>query len=256
MEILGLDWIGTRTQRFPETVAFFARNLGLPIGLERPDFVRFDLSDSSAVEVFGPGDRTHSYFTTGPVVGFLVPDAKRAGDELRAAGLELLGPLSGEASGVRWQHFRAPDGYVYEVVQHPGRSGLRGGVGPLGITHIAWFGTRSPQYAAMQAFFGKTLSLRLVEELPGLTEYALPDGSSAEVFRPGSSLDHPHFSTGPAPAFGVTDIEAAMRALEDQGIGLIVSKVRDTGGWAHFRAPDGNVYEVKGPRQGSGAPSA
>lgn len=256
VQVLGLDWIGTRTQRFPETVAFFGHNLGLPVGVERDDFVRFDLADASAVEVFGPRDPDHGYFSTGPVVGFLVPDALEARDELRAAGLELLGPLSGEEDGVRWQHFRAPDGYVYEVVQHPGRSGLRDSVGPLGITHLAWVGTRTLHYASMQAFFAATLNLRLVEELPGLTEYALPDGSAAEVFRPGSSLDHPHFSTGPVPGFGVTDVEAAMRALEAQGIGILLSKVGATGGWAHFRAPDGNVYEVKGPRSTAGAISS
>lgn len=256
MDVLGLDWVGTRTQRFQDTVAFFEHNLGLPIGLEREDFVRFDLPDASAVEVFGPSDREHLYFTTDPVVGFLVRDVERARGELSAAGLELLGPLSGEPASVRWQHFRAPDGYVYEVVENPGRSGRRRAPGPLGITHIAWFGTRTPHYAAMQAFFATTLSLRLVEELPGLTEYGLPDGSSAEVFLPGSPLDHPHFSTGPAPAFGVTDIDAAMHALEAQGIGLIVSKLRETGGWAHFRAPDGNVYEVKGPRRQAGPGTA
>jgi hypothetical protein len=37
---------------------------------------------------------------------------KAAVDELRAAGIELLGD-----AGPSWQHFRGPDGNVYELVQ-------------------------------------------------------------------------------------------------------------------------------------------
>jgi hypothetical protein len=36
------------------------------------------LPDGDKVEVFGPSDRVHEPFTTGPVAGFLVEDAEEA----------------------------------------------------------------------------------------------------------------------------------------------------------------------------------
>lgn len=253
MKVQGLDWIGTRTSRFRETVTFFEQNLGLSIGVERDDFVRLDLPDSSVVEVFGPEDRDHVYFTTGPAVGFRVDDLPSAREELRAHAIELLGSPGGEEGGVQWQHFRAPDGYVYEVVENPDRVPRGPPLGRVGISHLAWVGTRTPHYEATQIFFARVLGLELFEELDGLAEYRLPDGASVEVFRPGTPLDHPHFSTGPVPGFGVVDLDAARDVLESQGIRLLQSKATEQGGWAHFQAPDGYVYEVKGPR-GAGGP--
>ncbi len=249
MEVLGLDWVGTRTNRFPETVAFFEQVLGLPIGEQREDFVRLDLPDSSCLEVFGPEDADHPYFTTGPVVGFSVEDLEAARHDLVRHGIELLGPTRTEAGPARWQHFRAPDGYIYEVVSNPERRARGPPVGPMGITHLAWVGTRTARYQATCAFFSNVLGLEVVEELPELTEYRLPSGASVEVFLAGSRLDHPHFSTGPVPGFGVESIDAALAALGSAKVPLLQSKRGAESGWAHFRAPDGCMYEVKGPRR-------
>jgi len=247
MKILGLDWVGTRTRHFRETVAFFEQTLGLPVGVRQDEFVRLDLPDSSCLEVFGPGDTDHLYFTTGPVVGFLVEDIDAARHDLWRHGIELLGSTGGEAGAARWQHFRAPDGYVYEVVENPGRHPPGSPVGPLGITRLAWVGTRTVRYEATLAFFGGVMGFEVVEDLPELTEYRLPDGASVEVFLAGSSLDHPHFSTGPVPGFGVQDLDTAVATLRSKNISLLQSKRSGGGGWAHFRAPDGCVYEVTGP---------
>jgi catechol 2,3-dioxygenase-like lactoylglutathione lyase family enzyme len=65
-------------------------------------------------EVFGPRDQDHEYFSTGPVVGFVVDDLTAAVRELEAAGVELLGGQVDERGG-GWRHFRAPDGNVYEL---------------------------------------------------------------------------------------------------------------------------------------------
>jgi catechol 2,3-dioxygenase-like lactoylglutathione lyase family enzyme len=248
MRILGLDWVGTRTDHFPETVRFFEQTLGLPIGLDRTDFVRFDLPDSSSVEVFGAHEKDHLYFTTGPVIGFLVEELESARHDLARHGVELLGPAAGDPGEVRWQHFRGPDGYVYEIVENPGRQPRGPPVGSLAITRLAWMGTRTIRYEPTRAFFGGVLGLKIAEELPELTEYHMPDGSDVEVFLQGSRLDHPHFSTGPVPGFGVSDIDAAVEELRSKKVPLLQSKRGEQGGWAHFRAPDGCIYEVKGPR--------
>ena len=63
----------------------------------------------------GPDTADKEHFVTGPVVGFEVDDLPMAVEELRAAGVELLGSPS-----PTWQHFRGPDGNVYELVSRPG----------------------------------------------------------------------------------------------------------------------------------------
>ncbi len=63
------------------------------------------------MEVFGERFPGKEHFSTGPVVGFAVADLPGAVAELRSAGVELLG-----RPGPSWQHFRAPDGNVYELV--------------------------------------------------------------------------------------------------------------------------------------------
>ena len=250
MKVRGLDWVGTRTDHFPATVDFFGNTVGLPIGARRGEFVRLDLPNGSCVEVFGPADSDHLYFTTGPAVGFWVDDIEAARHDLLEHRTELLGSTGGEAGSVRWQHFRGPDGYVYEVVENPDGHAEGNPVGPLGVTHLAWVGTRTSHYAETVAFFGNVLGLDVAEDLPELTEFHLPDGGAVEVFLPGTGMDHPHFTTGPVPGLGVRDIFAAVEGLRARNVRLLGLKLGETGGWAHFRAPDGSVYEVKGPRRG------
>ena len=112
MRVLGVVWVGTRTEAFDETVAFFRDVLGLPLKELEPDFGWSRMPDSSQFEVFGPTDEEHRHFSTGPVPEFLVDDLPAALAELQAAGVEILGePEVGGTEG--WLHFRAPDGNVY-----------------------------------------------------------------------------------------------------------------------------------------------
>jgi hypothetical protein len=115
MRLLGVSWIGIRTERFGEMVAFFTR-LGLSPLIEEPDFAMFQLGDGDQVEVFGPAVESQAHFTTGPVAGFRVEDIVAATKELEAAGAVLLGTLRREGRSA-WQHFRGPDGNVYEINQ-------------------------------------------------------------------------------------------------------------------------------------------
>lgn len=115
MRVKGLAWMGTQTPKFEDTVAFFRQTLGLrPVG-DEPDFAVFRLTNGDTVEVFGPGDRDHAHFTTGPVVGFLVDDVEEARTELEAAGISFIGPVHKAGDGGSWSHFIGPDGNVYEL---------------------------------------------------------------------------------------------------------------------------------------------
>ncbi|HEY0492205.1 MAG TPA: VOC family protein, partial [Candidatus Dormibacteraeota bacterium] len=78
----------------------------------------FKLADGDQIEVFGPANKSHAHFNTGPVAGFLVEDVASATAELEAAGAELIGPVQRGGANV-WQHFRGPDGNVYAINQQP-----------------------------------------------------------------------------------------------------------------------------------------
>lgn len=112
MQVLGIVWAGVRTERFEETVAFFRDVLGVPLEPFGHDFAWSRMANTSQLEIFGPSDGEHRHFTTGPVPEFLVDDLAAALDELRAAGVEILGTPHLEGTK-GWLHFRAPDGNVY-----------------------------------------------------------------------------------------------------------------------------------------------
>jgi catechol 2,3-dioxygenase-like lactoylglutathione lyase family enzyme len=119
-------------------VAFFSDVLGLRVRSSETDFAVLDVPNGATVEVFGPASPYNRHLTH-PVAGFLVDDLECAVEELRTAGVEIVLPV--QHGGRRsWMHFRAPDGFVYELVQdsasctrstssrseHPGQSGLTG----------------------------------------------------------------------------------------------------------------------------------
>jgi hypothetical protein len=67
--------------------------------------------------VFGPTSPYNEHLTH-PVAGLLVSNLERASADLRAAGAEIV--LRIQHGGPRsWMHFRAPVGFVYELVEDP-----------------------------------------------------------------------------------------------------------------------------------------
>jgi predicted enzyme related to lactoylglutathione lyase len=115
VKILGLVWLGTRTARYDDTTAFFRDVLGLPIDHEEPGFAVLDLPDGATVEVFGVSG-PHNPHLTHPVAGLRVEDLGAADAELRAAGTEIVLPIQRSGDGA-WLHFRAPDGFLYELTE-------------------------------------------------------------------------------------------------------------------------------------------
>ena len=116
MKVERLGWLGTRTEHIAAMKRFYCDTLGLEPVVDEPDFAVFRLPDGSFVELFGPGDSEHNFFTTGPVVGLVVPNLESAVKELQLAGVAVLGQGHLE-NGYAWAHFRAPDGNVYELIQ-------------------------------------------------------------------------------------------------------------------------------------------
>jgi predicted enzyme related to lactoylglutathione lyase len=114
VEVKGLTWSGTRTDSFDQTVKFFRQVMGLDLDNEQSGFASFKLANGDKFEVFGPDDRDHTFFTTGPVVGFGVDDVEAARKELESHGVEFMAPTRSEGE-YRWAHFRGPDGNIYEI---------------------------------------------------------------------------------------------------------------------------------------------
>ena len=114
MEILGLVFAGSATDRRPEMARFAAEVLGLeraPAGGAGADM--FALPDGAFFAVAGPRDAKRG--DTSRTIGFLVADVDAAVAELRAAGVEVGEPAANERH--RYVHFRAPDGKLYELVE-------------------------------------------------------------------------------------------------------------------------------------------
>jgi catechol 2,3-dioxygenase-like lactoylglutathione lyase family enzyme len=113
MNVKGLIWLGTKTQRFSDMVRFYEEVLGLRPDIKEPDFAVYRLPGGETVELFG-ATAGHDHFATGPVAGFWVDDVPRTRAEMEVQGIDFLGP-TGTGGGYSWAHFRAPDGNVYEI---------------------------------------------------------------------------------------------------------------------------------------------
>ena len=121
MQVKRLAWLGTRTENFDETAAFFRDVLGIPMIFEEPGFAMLQLpgADRDFVEVFASDYPSAAHYSTGPVVGLLVDDIEEARSELDAAGVELISPIEWLQSmdGYGWFYVRGPDGNVYAILQ-------------------------------------------------------------------------------------------------------------------------------------------
>ena len=123
MKIAGIAWVGVRTNSFESMKHLAEQTLGLSAVHESPDFVVYRLPNGDKFEIFGPKSpfAPEQFARNEVVCGFRVDDIDRAREELQAAGIELLGPVHRDGpGGYAWQHFRMPDGKVFEITYEPG----------------------------------------------------------------------------------------------------------------------------------------
>ena len=114
MRVKGLVWLGLRTTQFGETVKFLRDVMGMEQIRDEAQIAGFQLTNNTEVEVYRMEEEFHSFFTTGPVVAFLVDDVDVARATMEAAGIEFLGPIQ-RSGGASWNHFKAPDGTIFEI---------------------------------------------------------------------------------------------------------------------------------------------
>ena len=117
MNVRGIAWVGVKTRRFDTMGRFATKVLGLKQLASEKDFMAFQLPNGDKFEIFGPTgpDPPQQFAGNKVVAGFLVEDIEQARNELVSAGIELVGPLVRTKDGYAWQHFRAPDGNVFEL---------------------------------------------------------------------------------------------------------------------------------------------
>jgi catechol 2,3-dioxygenase-like lactoylglutathione lyase family enzyme len=97
----------------------------------------------------------------------------------------------------------------------------------------------------MVSFLRDVLYLRPDIHEEGFAVFRLANGDTVEVFA-ADDEDHRHFTTGPVVGFRVDDVPAAQAEMEAAGIEFFGRPESSPDGysWSHFRAPDGNVYEI------------
>ena len=112
MHVRGLVFAGIETPDPRALAAFLADVLGVE-ATEDEDVFSFRLDGGDGLAVVEPG---HLAPPSDTVLGFLVDDLEAAVAELEAKGVPKDGSLlSGPV--FRWQHFRAPDGRAFELVE-------------------------------------------------------------------------------------------------------------------------------------------
>ena len=118
MDVKGLSWLGLRTTQFEGMVTFFRDVMGMQPIRDEPEIVGFQMIDGTQMELYRPEEEFHTFFTTGPVVAFRVENVEAARTTMEAAGIEFIGPIQ-RAGKTSWNHFRAPDGTVFEILSKP-----------------------------------------------------------------------------------------------------------------------------------------
>ena len=119
MTARGIGFVGLRIadpDAYARTVALYRDAFGLVVTRADGDrSTRFALEDGSALHVYGPNDRDHTWFGDRTCIGLLVDDVPAARAALETAGIDVLDEIERDATEA-WFHYRAPDGSVQEVI--------------------------------------------------------------------------------------------------------------------------------------------
>ncbi len=110
---------------------------------------------------------------------------------------------------------------------------------------IVWLGVRTDKFNELADFYENKLKLSVIHNEHGFKTFDLPNGDRIEIFSD-TYKNKEHFTTGPVAGFAVDNVEITREEMQKQGVEFI-GKIQGTPGktrWAHFRGPDGNIYEI------------
>ena len=111
------------------------------------------------------------------------------------------------------------------------------------VQGIVWTGIQTAQFDEMNRFFRALFGASASREESGFALWSLGNGDIVELYAPGGK---PDFWTAPVVGFQVDDIDAARRDVEAAGAVIVGGYGPNEDGYRsiHFRAPDGNIYEL------------
>jgi hypothetical protein len=112
VEVQGLVFAGVASASPGALARFFAGALGGEL-VEEDGYARVVFRDGSSLALVPEGWVPPPSDTN---LGFLVGDLEAATRALEAAGCPPVGE-AGEAAGLRYRHFRAPDGRRFELIE-------------------------------------------------------------------------------------------------------------------------------------------
>ena len=115
------------------------------------------------------------------------------------------------------------------------------------MVSVSFLGLWTDDLPALRQLYVEVYGLSVIQETPTSVWFALDDGAELHLYARFDEY-HSFFGTAPVPGFLVDDFDQAARALDR----LAVEWLTDTSSnsdrqWRHYRAADGNVYEVMGP---------
>lgn len=116
----------------------------------------------------------------------------------------------------------------------------------MDVRGISWAGSRTKHLEEMTRLFRDVMGLPAHIDGIDFAAFDTPNGDTFEVFSLRDE-ESAHLTTGPVVGFFVGDIASARRELEASDmVRFFGATIEDEAGWswAHFRAPDGNIYEV------------
>lgn len=110
---------------------------------------------------------------------------------------------------------------------------------------ITFIGTRTKYIEELKQFAEQVLGYQKTHETDTFVAFTTPQGQRFELFRE-DEADKQHFPLGvPVPGFEVPDFDAAVAWLQNNNLEVLggISEGESGTRWAHFRGPDGNIYE-------------
>ncbi|MBO0822256.1 MAG: VOC family protein [Actinobacteria bacterium] len=106
---------------------------------------------------------------------------------------------------------------------------------------MTWLGIRTDRYEETVELFRDIFGLEPVHSERGCIGLGFPDGSKMEIFAQ-YSRHCQHFTTGPVVGLLVDNVHQATEELRAKGIEIVAEPGDNY--YAHFRGPDGRIYEI------------
>ena len=115
----------------------------------------------------------------------------------------------------------------------------------MNAQRLVWLGVPTQNFDAAVTFFRDIMGLDIEHLENDFAILRLSSGEAVEVFGP-TFQQQAQFATGPVVGFQVADVRQARAEMEARGVAFIgpIHEGDNSAAWAHFRGPDGKVYEI------------